>query len=265
MAKRQADLDPAFQDLEKVYPNIGIDSYPNLLRSPLEQSTRHALTLDSDPTFVTGWGAGNIVADPTRRSAAEDLTAPPDPLGDFRLGYNIVVAKNAQPVGPSRQATPAEWEAVLKDEIGKRTGRYQGEKLYHLGVGVDAYALAYPGIPLVLNPKSILHVTVNVWDDTAGRKINAEPKTFTVFEPFSAETMVGTGLTRSKEQQMAALAGNAARQINDWLVQNKAWFSPEALAAQMILGRDPNAPATAQASAQAAAPAAVQAGSVPGN
>jgi mono/diheme cytochrome c family protein len=74
-AERQADLEPAFQDLEKVYPNIGIDSYPNLLRSPLEQPTRNALTLQSDPTFVTAWGAGNIVADPTRKSATEDLTA----------------------------------------------------------------------------------------------------------------------------------------------------------------------------------------------
>jgi hypothetical protein len=181
--------------------------------------------------------------------AAEDLAAPPEPLGDFRLGYNIVVAKNAQQVGPSRPATPAEWEAVLKDEIQKRTGRYQGEKLYHIGVGVDAYALAYPGIPLVLKPKSILHVTVNVWDDTAGRKINAEPKTFTVFEPLSAETMVGSGLTRSKEQQMAALAGNAARQINEWLVENQVWFTPEAVAARAILGRDAAAPPPATAPA----------------
>lgn len=74
-SERQADLEPAFQDLEKVYPNLGIDSYPNLLKSPLEQPLRHALTLQSDPIFVTAWGAGNIVADPTRRSAAEDLTA----------------------------------------------------------------------------------------------------------------------------------------------------------------------------------------------
>jgi hypothetical protein len=74
-SERQADLEPAFQDLEKVYPNIGIDSYPNLLRSPLEQPTRHALTLQSDPSFVTAWGAGNIVADPTRNSAVEDLKA----------------------------------------------------------------------------------------------------------------------------------------------------------------------------------------------
>ncbi len=74
-AERQADLEPAFQDLEKVYPNIGIDSYPNSLRSALEQPARHALTLQSDPTFVTAWGAGNIVADPTRKSATEDLVA----------------------------------------------------------------------------------------------------------------------------------------------------------------------------------------------
>ena len=74
-SERQADMEPVFQDLEKIYPNIGIDSYPNLLRSPLEQPTRNALTLESDPRFVTAWGAGNIVADPTRRSAAENLTA----------------------------------------------------------------------------------------------------------------------------------------------------------------------------------------------
>jgi hypothetical protein len=37
--------------------------------------------------------------------AAEDLTKPPTPLGDFDLGFNIVVAKNAQQVGPSRQVT----------------------------------------------------------------------------------------------------------------------------------------------------------------
>jgi hypothetical protein len=74
-SERQADLEPAFQDLEKVYPNLGIDSYPNLTAAPVEQPTRHALTLGSDPLFVTGWGAGNIVSDPLRPSPAEDLLA----------------------------------------------------------------------------------------------------------------------------------------------------------------------------------------------
>ena len=74
-SERQADLEPAFQDLEKVYPNLGIDSYPNMKMSPVEQPTRRALTLESDPTYVTGWGAGNIVSDPLRLSAGEDLVA----------------------------------------------------------------------------------------------------------------------------------------------------------------------------------------------
>jgi hypothetical protein len=185
--------------------------------------------------------------------AAEDLTAPPSPLGDFDLGYNIVVAKNAQQVGPSRQATPEEWEAVMKDEIEKRTGRYDGNKLYHLGTAIDAYALAYPGIPVVLKPRSILVVTVNVWDDTAQRKINAEPKQFTVFEPFSPETFISSGLTQDKEKQMRNLAGNAARQINAWLVENKAWFTPEAAAARALLPKAADAPKPAAAAAAATA------------
>jgi len=74
-SERQADLEPAFQDLEKVYPNIGIDSYPNLKLSPVEQPTRNALTLQSEPTFATAWGVGNIVSDPWRLNPAEDLVA----------------------------------------------------------------------------------------------------------------------------------------------------------------------------------------------
>ena len=74
-SERQADLETTFQDIDKVYPNLGIDSYPNLMKSALEQPARNALTLESDPDFITGWGAGNIVSDPTRKSATENLTA----------------------------------------------------------------------------------------------------------------------------------------------------------------------------------------------
>jgi len=95
-SERQADLEPAFQDLEKIYPNIGIDSYPNLLRSPLEQPLRNALTLESDKTFVTGWGAGNIVSDPQRKSPAEDLTA--QGFGTLRARPRIDQNANAKGV-----------------------------------------------------------------------------------------------------------------------------------------------------------------------
>jgi len=74
-SERQADLEPAFQDLEKVYPNLGIDSYPNLRAAPYEQPTRHALTLDSDPTFVTA--GAPATSSPTRRGEARPRTSSP--------------------------------------------------------------------------------------------------------------------------------------------------------------------------------------------
>ena len=188
--------------------------------------------------------------------AAEDPNAPPEDFGDFVLGYTIVVAKNAQAVGPSRKATAEEWEAALKTAIGERFARYQGEKLYHIGVGVDAYALAVPGVPIVLSPKSVLAVTVNVWDDTAGRTVNAAPRQFTVFEGLSGDTVVGSGLTKTRDEQMATLSANAARQINAWLVENKAWFTPEAVAARAKLPPQSGAEVAAikPSSAAAAAP-----------
>lgn len=167
--------------------------------------------------------------------AAEDLSRPPEPLGDFRLGHNITVARNAKTVGPSRKATAEEWETAIEGAVARNIGRYQGDKLYHIGIGVDAYALALPGVPILLSPKSVLVVTISIWDDTARRIVNAEPRRFTIFERLAPETVIGSGLTRSRQRQIDNLAANAARHIGDWLVENKAWFSPEAAAARALL------------------------------
>jgi mono/diheme cytochrome c family protein len=137
-SERQADLEPAFQDLEKVYPNIGIDSYPNLLRSPLERSTRRALTLESDPRFVTAWGAGNIVADPTRKSAAEDL--------------------NAQGFGTLRARPPRDQAVTATGRYD--TGSYQVQFTRDLDPGTDGAAALKPG--------SRTAVAFAVWNGSAG-------------------------------------------------------------------------------------------------
>jgi cytochrome c oxidase cbb3-type subunit 2 len=115
-AERQADMEATFQDLDKVYPNIGIDSYPNLMRSALEQPTRHALTMESDPTFITGWGAGNIVSDPTRESAAEALYA--QGFGTLRahpVPDQAVTAKGAYDIGTYRVIFRRALKAAPKD------------------------------------------------------------------------------------------------------------------------------------------------------
>ncbi|MBI4478153.1 MAG: c-type cytochrome [Acidobacteria bacterium] len=136
-AERQADLEPAFQDLEKVYPHIGIDSYPNLLKSPFEQPMRNALTLESDPRFVTAWGAGNIVADPTRRSAAEDLSA---------QGFGTLRARP-----PAAQAVTATGEFA--------TGSYLVQFTRPFAAGDNAVRLS---------PGSTVPVAFAVWNGAAG-------------------------------------------------------------------------------------------------
>ena len=186
-----------------------------------------------------------------------DLKEPPAPLGDFALGLNVVVTDNIQMVPISRAATPEAWQASMKKAIDDRFGRYEGTKAYNFGISVDAYALAPPGVPLVLSPKSVLAITVTLWDDAAGKKLNAEAKQFIVFERASAETMVGSGLTKTKEQQMETLTYNAAKAIEEWMVENRQWFGPATAAPAKAAAAAPATakPAAAPPSATKPAPA----------
>ena len=154
-----------------------------------------------------------------------DLEDPPVPLGNFALGLNIVVADNVQKVPISRNATVEDWEAVMKDAVEQRFGRYNGTKLYNIGISVDGYALAPPGIPVVAAPKSILVITANVWDDATQVKLNPEGEQITVFESLSGDTVIGTGLTRSKRQQMDALSYNAVKKVEQWFLKHPEWFN----------------------------------------
>lgn len=159
----------------------------------------------------------------------EDL---PD-MGDFRLSYNIVVADNMQQVPPSREASGEEWIEALTAEIDRRFGAYEGDRLYHIAIHVDAYALAPPGIPVVVQPRSILVISANVWDDELQAKLHDESEQMTIFEGAAAETfLVGSGLARTREEQMQVLARNAARRVQLWMLQNPDWFSIDEEAAE---------------------------------
>ena len=153
-----------------------------------------------------------------------DLKEPPVPLGDFRLGLNIAVADNVQKVPISREASKEEWQEAVKKAIADRFGRYEGDKLYNIGISIDGYALAPPGVPLVLKPKSVLVVTANIWDDAAQKKLNPEGKQLTIFEHMSAETVIGSGVTQNKKKQMEILSYNAAKSVEKWLLENPQWF-----------------------------------------
>ncbi|WP_324751456.1 hypothetical protein [Roseovarius sp. Pro17] len=156
-----------------------------------------------------------------------DLGKAPVPLGDFKLGYNVVVAPNIAKGPLSRDASNEEWIASMKKAVDERFRRYDGDKLYHLAISIEGYVLAVPGVPIVASPKSALILNVTAWDDAAGKKLNEKPEQVTVIESFSGETIIGSGLTQSKEQQMTNLSRNSAKLIQNWLERQKYqenWF-----------------------------------------
>jgi mono/diheme cytochrome c family protein len=137
-SERQADLESGFQDLEDVYPALSIDGYPNLSQSPLEQPMRNVSTLESDPMFITAWGAGNIVSDPTRTSPAEDLAA--QGFGTLSARPKIDYTIQAHGV-----YSTGSYRVVLRREL--------------VGRGENA---------VLLKPGATVPVSFAVWDGSAG-------------------------------------------------------------------------------------------------
>jgi len=161
-------------------------------------------------------------------ASPDDLDKPAVDLGDFSLGHNVVIAPNLVE-GPLSRVRPKEdFIEAVETRIEERFGRYEGDKLYHFGVSLEGYILAPPGVPLVASPKSTLIIRVTVWDDEAGKKLNEKAHQIVIFEQLSGETIVGSGLTQSAEQQLDKLAKNAAKKIELWLVRQKreeGWFT----------------------------------------
>jgi hypothetical protein len=160
---------------------------------------------------------------------SNDLDQAPVDLGTFNLGHNIVVAPKVTKGPVSREATPEEWIESLTSAVGERFDRYEGDKLIHFGISVEGYVLAQPGIPIIASPKSVLIINLTVWDDAAGVKLNEKPEQITILESFSGKSLLGSGLTQSKEDQMLALSRNAAKQIEVFLLKKhteEGWFAP---------------------------------------
>lgn len=157
----------------------------------------------------------------------DDLTEQPDAIGNFRLGHNFAVA-NAPQKGPfSREASDEELGAAVEQAVQDRLGRYEGGAYYHVAVGIQGYVLAQPGIPLVYSPKSVMIFEVTFFEDATQQKLNEEPIQLTVFEPCCSTPFIGSGLSKSREEQLEGLAFNAARAIERTMRENGIWFGGE--------------------------------------
>lgn len=161
--------------------------------------------------------------------ASAPLDETPDPIGDFKLGFFVPSTAADLTKGPvSREATPEEWKAALKTAFEPRFKRYTGDSFYHIGAIVDGYVLAQPGVPVVMSPKSVLILRITVIEDATGTQYPLEePHQLTVLENVNAESIVGSGLTKTKEQQLADLAENAAKATERWL-REQEWLTSRA-------------------------------------
>ena len=77
-ADRQKNLASGYQDVDAAFPNRAVDRYAEqdfkfedmtVVETPRLPVTKH------DPTYITAWGAGNLVADPTLKTSVESLVA----------------------------------------------------------------------------------------------------------------------------------------------------------------------------------------------
>ncbi|MGY9049059.1 hypothetical protein P775_05245 [Puniceibacterium antarcticum] len=198
---------------------------------------------------------------------ARNLKKPVEPIGNFKLGHAIVVAPNIVEGPASRDATADDWIAGVDAALEQRFRRYEGDKFYHLGVSVEGFVLAVPGVPLVFNPKSVVIVKVTVFDDAARGKMNDTPEQITALEAVSGKTIIGSGVTQSKEEQMKLLSDNVALQIENWMrkmQREEGWFGgPDA--GVPIAAATAEAPTVAEPVAEpvVAAPVAAQPAAAP--
>jgi mono/diheme cytochrome c family protein len=77
-ADRERNVKTGHQDVDNAFPDRAVDLYPEQAMQPGElvaMEWPRAAIEKHDPLFITAWGAGNLVADPTMPTPVECLTA----------------------------------------------------------------------------------------------------------------------------------------------------------------------------------------------
>lgn len=176
--------------------------------------------------FRTLFGLGAVLALSSCTTELDSETQA-SALGDFRLDRVVVIANDPSMGALSRSISDEALELAVNEALEARFRRFEGDKTYSIGVKIQGYVLAAPGIPILLAPRSLLGISVNVYNDVPAR-LNVKTKNMTIFEDAGGDTVVGSGYTQSKEEQLAELAKNAAIEIELWLRENEGWFGGKA-------------------------------------
>lgn len=115
-----------FRDIETVYPHLAVDYYPfprgGVTANRNKNGQRAIVSAPAhDPTFLTGWGSGNLVSIPWRKSAVQDLNAegfgtltaqPPEKQDVSGLGFWVAGKWRVLFTRPMQTADPADIQII---------------------------------------------------------------------------------------------------------------------------------------------------------
>ncbi len=95
---------------------------------------------------------------------------------------------------------------------------------------------------------------MNIWDDATQEKLNAEPIRVTAFDGEEGP-LVGSGLYRTREEQIEGLAFQTAQEVEELLEDNiDTWFAPKEGRERTAYQRDPETGLTLVVDEDAEAP-----------
>ncbi|QIE41301.1 hypothetical protein [Meridianimarinicoccus aquatilis] len=144
-------------------------------------------------------------------------------LGDFNLDRLVVIVDDPTSSIVSRSVTDEQLKTAVTDAVDARMRRFKGDGSYSIGIKVQGYVLAPPGIPVLFAPRSTLFLSVNAYDSVPQR-LNGETRNLTIWEDAGGDTVVGSGYSQDAQSQLDELASNAAIEIERWLRENEDWF-----------------------------------------
>ena len=85
------------------------------------------------------------------------------------------------------------------------------------------------------SPKSILIFSVVVVEDSSGKLLTPKPHKMTVVEQINGNSVIGSGYTLSKEEQLNGLAYQAALMTESWL-RKQRWFDGPVVSSKPLSG-----------------------------
>ncbi len=154
-----------------------------------------------------------------RRRRARSRRKPVEPLGQFQAGPR----RSSWPQrrqGPRHRAdaTTMNGSPGSMRRSSRRFRRYDGDQFYHLGVRVEGYVLAAPGIPLVVRAQIGVIVTVTVCGRRRGHEAERRsPSRSPCSKRCRARRSSASGLTQTKEEQLTAAVAERRPEIENWL------------------------------------------------